>query len=53
MFMFSIATMQAELTKYMPTIIDIIQNGYRYAVDNFVNMPDISIDYAVAEKSQK
>lgn len=53
MFMFSIATMQAELTKYMPVIIDITQNGYQYAVDNFVNMPDISIDYAVAEKSQK
>lgn len=53
MFMFSIATMQAELTKYMPTIIDITQNGYQYAVDNFINMPDISIDYAVAEKSQK
>lgn len=53
MFMFSIATMQAELIKYMPAIIDITQNGYRYTVDNFVNMPDISIDYAVAEKSQK
>ena len=45
--------MQAELTKYMPAIIDITQNGYQYTVDNFVNMPDISIDYAVAEKSQK
>lgn len=53
MFMFSIATMQVELTKYMPAIIDITQNGYQYAVDNFVNMPEISIDYAVAEKSQK
>lgn len=53
MFMFSIATMQAELTKYMPAIIDITQSGYQYAVDNFINMPDISIDYAVAEKSQK
>lgn len=53
MFMFSIVTMQAELIKYMPAIIDITQNGYRYTVDNFVNMPDISIDYAVAEKSQK
>ena len=53
MFMFSIATMQDELTKYMPLIIDITQNGYQYVVDNFVNMPDISIDYAVAEKSQK
>lgn len=53
MFMFSIAIMQAELTKYMPAIIDITQNGYQYTVDNFVNMPNISIDYAVAEKSQK
>lgn len=53
MFMFSIATMQSELTKYMPAIIDITQKGYQYTVDNFVNMPDISIDYAVAEKSQK
>lgn len=51
MFMFSIATMQAELTKYMPVIVT--QNGYQYTVDNFVDMPDISIDYAVAEKSQK
>lgn len=53
MFMFSIATMQAELANYMPAIIDITQNGYQYTVDNFVDMPDISIDYAVAEKSQK
>lgn len=53
MFMFSIATMQAEFTKYMPSIIDITQNGYQYTVNNFFNMPDISIDYAVAEKSQK
>lgn len=53
MFMFSMATMQAELTKYMPAIIDITKNGYQYTVDNFTNMPDISIDYAVAEKSQK
>ena len=49
MFMFSIVTMQAELTKYMPSIIDITQNGYQYTVDNFVDMPDISIDYDVAE----
>ena len=53
MFMFSIATMQAELTKYMPSIVDITQNGYQYMVDNFSQMPDISIDYAIAEKSQK
>lgn len=53
MFMFSIAIMQDELIKYMSAIIDITQNGYQYIVDNFADMPDISIDYAVAEKSQK
>lgn len=53
MFMFSIATMQDELTKYMPIIIDITKKGYQYTVEYFVNMPDISIDYAIAEKSQK
>ena len=53
MFMFSIKTMQEELKTYMPKIEEIIQNGYEYTINNFVKMPDISIDYAIAEKSQK
>lgn len=53
MFMFSIVTMLEEFNRYMPDITNITKNGYQYTVDNFAQMPDISIDYAVAEKSQK
>ena len=51
--MFSIKTMNNELQKYMPEINEITDKGYEYTLNNFVKMPDISIDYAVAEKSQK
>ena len=53
MFMFSIATMQSELQKHMPDITNITAHGFDYTEANFVKMPDISIDYAVAEKSHK
>ncbi len=53
MFIFSIKTMTEELQQYMPQITDITVNGYKYTEENFAQMPDISIDYAVAEKSQK
>lgn len=53
MFMFPVSTMSAELEKYMPDITEIINFGYEYTKNNFEQMPDISIDYAVAEKSHK
>lgn len=53
MFMFSIKTMNNELQKYIPEINEITDKGYEYTLNNFAKMPDISIDYAVAEKSQK
>ncbi len=53
MFMFSIKTMQNEFTKFTPEIMEIINHGYEYTKNNFSQMPNISIDYAVAEKSQK
>lgn len=53
MFMFSIATMQSELQKHMPDITNITAHGFDYTEANFAKMPDISIDYAVAEKSHK
>lgn len=53
MFMFSIKTMQDEFVEFTPEIMEIINKGYRYTVENFSQMPNISIDYAVAEKSQK
>ena len=51
MFMFSIARMETELEQYMPEIVKISQQGYEICVNKFNEMPDISIDYAVAEKS--
>ena len=53
MFMFSIKTMQDEFTKFTSEIMEIINHGYEYTKNNFSQMPNISIDYAVAEKSQK
>ena len=53
MFMFSMKTMQAEFKTFVPEIVEIENKGYEYTVDNFIQMPNISIDYAVAEKSQK
>ena len=53
MFMFSIKTMQNEFVELTPEIMEIINKGYKYTVENFSHMPDISIDYAIAEKSQK
>lgn len=51
MFMFSIARMETELEQYIPEIVKISQQGYEICVNKFNEMPDISIDYAVAEKS--
>ena len=53
MFMFSIKTMQNEFKTFAPEIMKIINHGYEYTKNNFSQMPNISIDYAVAEKSQK
>lgn len=51
MFMFSIGRMEKELEQYVPEIAKISKQGYKNCVNNFNEMPDISIDYAVAEKS--
>lgn len=53
MFMFSIGTMQEELSKYELVISEIANKGYEYCHNNFGSMPSISIDYAVAERSDK
>jgi len=53
MFVFSIGTMLAELAKYTPEIVKIVAKGYAGALADFARMPNISIDYAVAEHSDK
>lgn len=53
MFMFPVGTMVDELGKYEKEITTIANQGYEYAVEHFDEMPSISIDYAVAERSSK
>lgn len=53
MFMFRIDTMQHELKQFAPNISKSTEQGYDYLVDHFSSLPDISIDYAIAEKSHK
>lgn len=51
MFMFSIGRIKTELEQYVPEIEKISEQGYENCINKFNEMPDISIDYAVAEKS--
>jgi mannose-1-phosphate guanylyltransferase/mannose-6-phosphate isomerase len=53
MFMFSIGTMIKEMREYAPDIVNLAEDGYDSMVAHFNDLPDISIDYAVAEHSQK
>jgi len=52
MFAFKLDFLWQEFGKYEPTIADILQGDYENAVAKFADMPDISIDYAVAERTQ-
>jgi len=51
MFMFTIRTMEHELLRFAPEITDIMKEGYDEVIKMFGDMPDISIDYAIAEQS--
>lgn len=53
MFVFSIGTMLKELERYALEINELASMGFEGMVANFDRMPDISIDYAVMEKSDK
>lgn len=53
MFMFRMDTMRQELKIYNSEISDAAKQGYTEMVQRFSSLPDISIDYAVAEKSER
>ncbi len=53
MFVFSIGTMLKELERYALEINELASMGFEGMVAKFDRMPDISIDYAVMEKSDK
>ena len=53
MFAFRMRTMTEELRRYAPEILKIYHLGYEEMLSQFQQMPSISIDYAVMEKSDK
>ena len=52
MFAFSVNTMEKALQASASDVYAISSLGYEQALENFEFMPNISIDYAVAEKSK-
>jgi mannose-1-phosphate guanylyltransferase/mannose-6-phosphate isomerase len=53
MFAFTIRTMMEEFGKYAPSIRKTLEMGFDEMVEHFSRMPEISIDYAVLEKSNR
>ncbi len=53
MFTFTIGCIKRELQKYQPDIYNLITISFEETLANFSDMPNISIDYAVAEKSNE
>ena len=51
-FVFNIGFILAELSRYQPEILQCMEGDYQKVINGFSNMPDISFDYAVAEKSK-
>lgn len=50
---FTIGTMQKEIEALAPEIFALAKDGYNETKARFTEMPNISIDYAIAEKSDK
>jgi len=54
MYAFSINTFMEELALYQADIYNLfVENSYQEIVQKFEDMPSISIDYAIAEKSRR
>ena len=53
MFAFSIGTMIEEFAQYAPEIKKMLDMSFDDLLANFDQMPDISLDYAVAERSDR
>ena len=53
MFAFCIGTIIEEFSRHAPKISEMLDMSFDKLVSNFKQMPDISLDYAVAEKSER
>ncbi|MDF2576760.1 MAG: mannose-phosphate guanylyltransferase/mannose-6-phosphate isomerase [Chlamydiales bacterium] len=52
MFAFSLGFMMEEFARHSPTIYQFMRKGFSYIESSFAEMPDISIDYAIMERSK-
>lgn len=52
-FAFNISTIMEEFKKYTPDIYKAFESTYEEVISNFSDMPDISLDYAIMEKSDR
>jgi mannose-1-phosphate guanylyltransferase/mannose-6-phosphate isomerase len=53
MFVFTAGVIEEEYRRYAPEINSLLESSYDEALKNFNAMPNISIDYAVMERSEK
>lgn len=53
MYAFTIGHFMQELKAYQPDIYQLVEHSYADTLARFEDMPKISIDYAIAEKSKK
>jgi mannose-1-phosphate guanylyltransferase/mannose-6-phosphate isomerase len=51
--MFQIATIKEEFAKYCPEIADKMKLDYQQFITEFDTMPDLPIDIAIMEKTDK
>jgi mannose-1-phosphate guanylyltransferase/mannose-6-phosphate isomerase len=52
-FAFKISTILEEFKKHAPEIYIYLSKSYKEIIENFNSMPNISIDYAIMEKTDK
>lgn len=53
MFAFNYSSICEELQRYAPEIFEYFKEGYEHMKANFSKLPNISIDYALMEKTSK
>jgi mannose-1-phosphate guanylyltransferase/mannose-6-phosphate isomerase len=53
LFAFQIGVMEEELKRHSPEIFEKYESGYENILSTFSEMPDISLDYAVMERSER
>ncbi len=53
LFAFTIGTFRGELARHQPAIAAGLDQPFATLLENFAALPDISLDYAIAEKSDR